>query len=172
MKYKLTCIVFLIFHKSSSVYITICISNNSLSLHLIIQVISFINRTIFKNSFSTNKSPFFKSSFQSSLFFEIKILSLSLKLSIHKISFIFTSIETQNSLSCFLSFLEITYIRYFPKLPFLSSLSMFFIIYPGTIINCTLLYLNKYSISICFTFFKFSLINISTSLCKSSFPME
>lgn len=165
MKYKLTCIVFLIFQKCSSVYITIWISNNSLSLQLIIHVISFVNRTIFKNSFSTYKSPFFKSSFQSSLFFEIKILSLSLKLSIHKISFIFTSIETQDSLSCFLAIFEITYIRYFTKLPLLSSLSMFFIIYPGTIINCALLYLNKNSISICFSLFEFSLINISTSLC-------
>lgn len=164
--------MFLIFQKCSSINITICIFNDSLSLQLIIHVISFVNRTVFEKCFSTNKSSFFKSTFQSSLLLEIEILSLSLKLSIHKISFIFTSIKTQNSFSCFLTVFEITNIRYFSKLPFFSSLSMFFVICPGTIINCALLNLNKNSISICFSFFELSLIDISASLCKSSFPVE
>jgi len=99
------------------------------------------------------------------------IFSFSVEFSIYKIAIIIASIKFKSSSSSFFTFRKLSCIPYLSFVPSFSSHAMLLIIFPLPLIHRAF-YINKYSMSICFSILPVTLVNITIGMCHSTLSIK
>jgi len=143
-------------------------------VHQIILELTLIDGSILENNSSSLHLVVLELALQSFVEFSVDVFAISFELAIYKISFIpdFSSFGGEDTLASLLAIFEIANVLVFPEIPRFRAFTIFEIFFPISVVDGAGFFLYEDALSMGFTVFPITLIEVTVSLSQTTLSIE